>query len=72
MSLHKTLAGARGEASQESIAEKCGVRQVTISSWESGETRPRYNRLPIVAKGYGLPLGKLRALWAASFDRMAA
>lgn len=72
MSLPTALAAARGDRSQAAIAEDCGVSQATISSWESGETRPRYDRLRIVAKAFGMPLRRLRALWISDADRRVA
>ena len=71
MTLPQALAAARGDKSQALIAEACGVSQVTISSWEAGETTPRYSRLPSIAKGYGVGLRRLQSLWIATIEAAA-
>lgn len=55
----------RSGRSQADIAAAANVSQVTISSWERGEQRPRADRLDDVAVAYGLRIATLRSLWFA-------
>lgn len=72
MTLAEALKSARDSRPQEEVAAKCDVSQATISSWEAGETRPRYGKLPAVAKAYGLALRQVKALWLRGLTRLAA
>lgn len=77
MTLREALRKARGDRSQASIAELIGVKQSTISSWESDAGRtclPSAHRLEAVAAAYRIPLPRLHKLWidaSASVSRAA-
>lgn len=69
-----TLPEALGEArkrlklSQQAMAERCGVTQAAISSWEAKDgaaarSMPSRGKLPAVAAGYELPLETVQQLW---------
>jgi transcriptional regulator with XRE-family HTH domain len=53
----------RQSATQEAIAAAVEVTQATVSGWERGADKPRPDKLPRIADAYGIPLGRLRALW---------
>lgn len=77
MTLPEALRAARGGRNQAEVAKAAGVRQPTISSWESDDpeasTLPAAHRLPRVAKAYRMPLATLRDLWlSASVSRSKA
>jgi len=40
----------RANMTQCELAQKIGVEQSAISMWETGEARPRTNKLPVLAK----------------------
>ncbi len=50
-----TLAGLRVSAglTQADVARALDVSQCTISLWESGESKPRLPKIPMLAKLYG-------------------
>ena len=53
----KALAGWRAAAGlpqQADLAEKLGAAQQTISRWERGESRPRADQIPALAKALGV------------------
>lgn len=77
MTFQEALRKGRGDRSQAEIAASIGVKQSTISSWESDDADARYlpaaHRLERVAEVYRIPLARLRRLWmTASADRVAA
>ena len=53
----------RSGRTQAEVAEAAEVSQVTISSWERGELRPRADRLDDVAVAYRMKPARLRSLW---------
>ena len=59
--LGERLARLRREAglTQEELAAKSGVSRVTISRLEAGEQDPHYETLLALARGLGVPLGRL-------------
>lgn len=77
MTLQETLRRARGDRPQADVAAAAGVKQSTVSTWESDDPEahflPAARRLPRVAAAYGIPLPRLRRLWLeASASRVAA
>lgn len=73
----EALRKARGKRQQAEVGAKIGVKQSTISSWETDDpsTRclPAAHRLPKVAEVYGINEARLRRLWmAASTARAVA
>ncbi len=51
MKLHEKIYTCRKKAglSQEALAEKLGVSRQSVSKWETGESVPEINKLPILA-----------------------
>ena len=78
MTLHEELARARKRlgASQEEMAEKVGVSQVSISSWESDDDKtrvsPRPSRLDDIARAYRLDSDLVWSLWRRAAKSRAA
>lgn len=52
MKLHDKIYYCRKKAglSQEALAEKLGVSRQSVSKWETGESVPELNKIPIIAK----------------------
>jgi Predicted transcriptional regulators len=44
---------------QEEVAKKLGIGQSTVSAWETGESHPRAEMLPKIAKIYGCTIDDL-------------
>ena len=44
---------------QREVAKKLGVRESAVSKWESGQAKPRADKLPILAKLYGCTIEEL-------------
>lgn len=44
---------------QEEVAKHLGVRQATISWWESGRGFPKAQKLPAIARLYGCSIDEL-------------
>ena len=44
---------------QREVAEYLGVKESTVSKWERGLSKPRANKLPIIAKLYGCTIEEL-------------
>ena len=58
---------------QADLAHSLAVAQATICSWESGDTKPRGDRLGLVARGYGISVRRIRRLWLTqTFGRSAS
>jgi transcriptional regulator with XRE-family HTH domain len=76
MTFQEALRKARGDTSQAAIADLIGVKQSTISSWESDEAGtqclPAAHRLEKIAAAYKLPAERLRKLWMAAVSSRAA
>lgn len=53
----------RRAATQVAIAKVAEVSQATVSAWERGADKPQIERLPKVARAYGVPESRLRSLW---------
>lgn len=49
------LANARGDRSQEAIADRLGVTQATVSNWETGTFVPSSKLWKKIARAYGIP-----------------
>jgi transcriptional regulator with XRE-family HTH domain len=47
--------------SQAELAQRVGVRQATVSEWESGKSAPGAVKLATLADVFGVPLSELRA-----------
>lgn len=48
---------------QDDIAIACGVRRLTVSSWEAGRTSPRAEQLVLIAKRVRKAKAKVTAAW---------
>lgn len=77
MTFQEALRKARGDRPQADIAAVAGVKQSTVSSWESDDPAthclPAARRLAKVAEAYEMPLSRLRRMWLdASASRAAA
>lgn len=61
MAFNKTLRKMRLMAglTQIAAATELGVDQTAISQWESGETLPKLERIPAIAKLYGCTIQEL-------------
>lgn len=47
------------ELTQKEAAEKLGINQVSVFQWEQGQTMPRADKLPAIAKLYGCTIEEL-------------
>ncbi len=47
--------------SQRDVAKALGVDVSSVSKWENGITKPRADKLPIIAKLYGCSIEELLA-----------
>lgn len=76
MTFREALRKARGARNQADVAAAIGVKQSTISSWESDEAGtqclPAAHRLDKVAEAYGISARRLRRLWMAEIATRAA
>jgi transcriptional regulator with XRE-family HTH domain len=76
MTFQEALRKARGDRPQADVAAAIGVKQSTISSWESDDADarclPAAHRLTKVAEVYKLPAERLRKLWMAAVASRAA
>lgn len=72
MAFGSYLATARGERSQQELADALGVTQSTISSWESDETIPRKHRLRAVASAYDVAFDALVSRWMRATPKSRA
>lgn len=45
--------------SQRAVAEALGVKESSVSKWERGISKPRADKLPIIAKLYGCTIEEL-------------
>lgn len=61
MSFGGRLEKLRGDAglSRRDVAERMGVRQPTVWSWEKGRAYPSLERLPLLARVLGVPVSAL-------------
>lgn len=73
-SLHETLAAARKRLglTQEQMAERVDVSQVTISLWESGKAKPAPIKLGTIGQAYEVEVEVLTRLWMAAAAAAAA
>ena len=46
---------------QKEVAEKLGVGVSAVNKWEQGQSKPRADRLPAIAKLYGCTVDELLA-----------
>ena len=46
---------------QREVAEILGVKESAVSKWERGVSKPRADRLPLLAKLYGCTIEELLA-----------
>ena len=46
---------------QREVAKILGVKESAVSKWERGLSKPRANKLPIIAKLYGCTIEELLA-----------
>lgn len=44
---------------QDAVAERLGITRTTVSMWESGDTMPRADKLPQLAKLYDCTIDDL-------------
>lgn len=44
---------------QREVARILGVKESTVSKWERGASKPRADKLPIIAKLYGCTIDEL-------------
>jgi transcriptional regulator with XRE-family HTH domain len=44
---------------QVDVARRLGIKQSTVSMWETGTSRPRVTMLPLIAKLYGCTVDAL-------------
>jgi transcriptional regulator with XRE-family HTH domain len=63
MTLPELIQHHRGllRLSQSQLAQRVGVRQATVSEWESGKSTPGAVKLAMLAAEFGIPLSELRA-----------
>ena len=45
--------------SQRAVAEALGVQESSVSKWERGISKPRADKMPIIAKLYGCTIEEL-------------
>ena len=48
-------------STQTEVAAILGVKRATVSKWERGLSKPRIDRLPVIAKLYGCTIEELLA-----------
>lgn len=55
--MKERLRAARKKAdlSQDQVAEILGINQSSVAQWETGRSKPTPDRLPVLAKLYGVP-----------------
>ena len=46
---------------QREVAEILGIKESAVSKWECGKSKPRADKLPILAKLYGCTIEELLA-----------
>lgn len=46
---------------QREVAKILGVKESAVSKWERGVTKPRADKLPVIAKLYGCTIEELLA-----------
>lgn len=46
---------------QSEVAKILGVKGATVSKWECGRSKPRADKLPVIAKLYGCSIDELLA-----------
>ncbi len=56
--LLKTLRESTG-LTQEAVATKLNIQRTTVSMWESGDAKPRADKLPMLAKLYNCTIDEL-------------
>lgn len=66
MTFGDLLTRSRGDRGQQEIADKLGVSQPTISSWEAESSYPRKSRLRRIAAVYGVEYARLVDAWIRS------
>jgi transcriptional regulator with XRE-family HTH domain len=57
----------RRRLSQEELAQACGVRQATVSRWETLQDAPRWKHYPVLARTLGISEKRLAQDIAANF-----
>ena len=62
MNIKITMEAARVNAglTQKQLANKCGVSESTILSWEKGKTQPHIKKLVLLESAYGIPLDNVK------------
>jgi len=50
---------------QLEVAKKVGVRQSSVCDWETGEMRPRLDKIDSLAKALRVSAKKVKAWWIA-------
>lgn len=53
-------ARVNAELTQKQFANKCGVSESTVISWEKGKTYPDVSKIPLLEEAYGIPLDYVR------------
>ena len=48
-----------GIPTQRMVAEALGVQESSVSKWERGQSKPRADKLPLIAKLYGCTIEEL-------------
>ncbi|MDO8213494.1 helix-turn-helix domain-containing protein [Conexibacter sp. CPCC 206217] len=60
---------ARERLSQQEVADRAGLGRNFVSDLEAGRRRPSFDGVVLVARGIGVPLGELIALYEILAER---